>query len=49
MTKLVGLQFKFQFKKGVDNKPADALSRVGHVFFSPSDLYGLASLVSGNS
>jgi hypothetical protein len=32
MTKLVGLQFKFQFKKGVDNKAADALSRMGHVF-----------------
>ena len=32
MTKLVGLQFKFQFKKGIENKAADALSRVGHVF-----------------
>lgn len=32
MTKLVGLQFKFQYKKGADNKAADALSRVGHVF-----------------
>ena len=32
MTKLVGLQFKFQFKKGSENQAADALSRVGHVF-----------------
>lgn len=28
MTKLVGLQFQFQYKKGEDNKAADALSRV---------------------
>lgn len=32
MTKLVGPQFKFQFKKGVDNKAAATVSRVGHVF-----------------
>jgi hypothetical protein len=32
MTKLIGLQYKFQYKKGVDNKLADALSRVGHFF-----------------
>lgn len=30
MTKLIGLQYRFQYKKGVDNKPADALSRVGY-------------------
>lgn len=32
MTKLIGLQYKFQYKKGVENKSADALSRVGHFF-----------------
>ncbi|KAG8087040.1 hypothetical protein GUJ93_ZPchr0010g8809 [Zizania palustris] len=32
MTKLIGLQYKFQYKKGVDNSAADALSRVGHMF-----------------
>lgn len=32
MTKLIGLQYKFQYKKGVDNKSADAFSRVGHLF-----------------
>lgn len=32
MAKLAGLQFKFQYKKGTENKAADALSRVGHVF-----------------
>lgn len=32
MTKLVGLHFTFQYKKGQDNKVADALSSVGHVF-----------------
>lgn len=32
MAKLVGLQFKFQYKKGIDNGAADALSRVGHLF-----------------
>lgn len=32
MAKLAGLQFKFQYKKGIENKTADALSRVGHVF-----------------
>lgn len=31
MTKLVGLQFPFQYKKGCDNTVADALSRVGHL------------------
>lgn len=32
MAKLAGLQFKFQYKKGCENKAAYALSRVGHVF-----------------
>lgn len=32
MTKLIGLQYKFQYKKGVENKSADALSKVGHFF-----------------
>jgi hypothetical protein len=32
MRKLVGLQFKFAYKKGCDNKIADALSRVGAYF-----------------
>ena len=31
MTKLVGLQFQFQCKKGSENTVADALSRVGHL------------------
>ena len=31
MSKLVGLQFKFQYKRGVENGAADALSRVGHL------------------
>jgi hypothetical protein len=31
MAKLVGLQFRFQYKKGTDNNAADALSRVGHL------------------
>jgi hypothetical protein len=31
MSKLVGLQFRFQDKKGVENGAADALSRVGHL------------------
>lgn len=29
MSKLVGLQFKFQYRLGIDNGAADALSRVG--------------------
>jgi hypothetical protein len=32
MTKLIGLQYKFQYNKGVNNTPADSLSRIGHVF-----------------
>uniref|UniRef100_A0A0A8YT52 Integrase catalytic domain-containing protein n=1 Tax=Arundo donax TaxID=35708 RepID=A0A0A8YT52_ARUDO len=32
MTKLIGLQYKFQYKHGPDNKAADALSRIGHFF-----------------
>jgi hypothetical protein len=32
MTKLIGLQYKFQYNKGSDNTPADALSRIGHAF-----------------
>lgn len=32
MTKLVGLQFSIQYKKGVENTVADALSRVAHIF-----------------
>lgn len=32
MSKLVGLQFHFQYKRGVDNGAADALSRVGTHF-----------------
>lgn len=31
ISKLVGLQFKFQYKSGVDNGAADALSRVSHL------------------
>jgi hypothetical protein len=31
MSKLVGLQFRFQYKRGVENGAADALSRVGHL------------------
>lgn len=30
MAKLVGLRFKFQYKRGVDNGAANALSRVSH-------------------
>jgi hypothetical protein len=32
MVKLVGLQFKLQYRKGPNNKAANALSRVGHNF-----------------
>jgi hypothetical protein len=32
MRKLVGLQFMFAYKKGVENKAADALSREGPHF-----------------
>jgi hypothetical protein len=32
MAKLVGLQFRLQYKQGPDNTAADALSRVGHNF-----------------
>jgi hypothetical protein len=31
MSKLIGLQFQFKFKRGVDNSAADSLSRVGHL------------------
>lgn len=31
MSKLVGLQFKFRYKRGADNGAAGALSRVGHL------------------
>lgn len=31
MSKLVGLQFEFKYRKGEDNSAADALSRVGHL------------------
>lgn len=31
MSKMVGLQFSFRYKKGSDNGAADALSRVGHL------------------
>jgi hypothetical protein len=31
MAKLVGLQFQFTYKWGVDNGAADYLSRVGHL------------------
>ena len=32
MAKLGGLQFKFKYRKGIDNTAADSLSRVGHLF-----------------
>lgn len=32
MTKLIGLQYKFQYQEGEDNKVANALSRVEHVY-----------------
>ncbi|XP_073367864.1 uncharacterized protein [Aegilops tauschii subsp. strangulata] len=32
MTKLVGLQFCFQYRRGLDNRAADALSHVGKQF-----------------
>jgi hypothetical protein len=31
MAKLVGLQFQFKYKKGIENCAADSLSRVGHL------------------
>lgn len=31
MAKLVGLQFQFKYKRGIDNSAADSLSRVGHL------------------
>lgn len=31
MSKLVGLQFSFKYRRGVENGAADALSRVGHL------------------
>jgi hypothetical protein len=31
MSKLVGLQFRFQYKRGAENSAVDALSRVGHL------------------
>jgi hypothetical protein len=31
MSKLVGLQFEFKYKKGIENGAADSLSRVGHL------------------
>ena len=35
MAKLAGLQFKLHYKKVVENRVADALSRVGHAFEHP--------------
>uniref|UniRef100_A0A8I6X987 Reverse transcriptase domain-containing protein n=1 Tax=Hordeum vulgare subsp. vulgare TaxID=112509 RepID=A0A8I6X987_HORVV len=40
ITKLIGLQFQSQYKRGEDNKAADALSRVGHVFALPAGSVG---------
>ena len=34
MSKLVGLQFKFQYKRGADSGAADALSRVGQLLMA---------------
>jgi hypothetical protein len=31
MSKLLGLQFYFKYKRGIDNSTADSLSRVGHL------------------
>ena len=36
MTKLVGLQFSIQYRKGVENTAVDALSRVAHLFATQS-------------
>jgi hypothetical protein len=41
MRKLIGLQFKFAYKKGSENKVADALSRVGFHF----DLQAISAVV----
>ena len=32
MTRLMGLQFKIIYRQGKENAPADALSRVAHLF-----------------